>query len=245
MLIRCLTTCSILPVLLVAIELLVPSRASAQGGRMLRWNDCVDMGGTGAKDFACNTNEGFSDLVASFYVMPPQPEHTTGLVAVLELVGGDPLASYWRLQHNGCRAGEGTVSFSFTGTLQCRNPWSAGPPISSQVTTAYVHPPGGATPRLRIEITASWPEQILLAVQEYYAFRLRVNHARTTGAGACEGCCEPMTAHLETMYITQTTFNIGLAPDITTATWNASGSPLCGATPTRNTTWGLIKGLYR
>jgi hypothetical protein len=94
-----------------------------------------------------------------------------------------------------------------------------------------------------IDISASWPSQTLGPGIEYYAFRLRVSHALGTGDGACEGCCQPMTAYLSTGYVTRSSgATIGLQPDTHAVVWNETG---CPATPTHRTTWGLIKGLYR
>lgn len=236
-----------------------PDTASADGA-LLHWDSCSPPAnpGSATKTFACDTNEGYSDLVVGFY-LDNFRSFTIGLEAELEIGGGDrydggtwtevdydPLPSYWRLQSGGCRSGEGTVSFDYLAAPNCIDAWR-GAPGSPDVTITYPYRPSpGATPRLRIAISGTWPERTM-GLGEYFAFRVRVTRAGSTGAGACDGCCLPMTAHVTGMRIPQSNGFTLAIPTIgaDTVVWNESASPFCGVTEARNSTWGSIKGLYR
>src|SRR5262245_58219584 len=218
---------------------LVPATVSAQG-KLLQWDSCSP--GTRVKNFACTSNEGFNDLFATFY-MTSLRDGITGFFAELEFGGGDrhsdgslsgpdfdPLPSFWHLQSpEGCRTGAQTILIG-PAPSGCVDPY-AGQYATPSIFMTYPYiPSAGATPRLLVQVAASWPERSMCC-SEFYAFHVRVSNVRATGEGACEGCCQPMTAWLKTMYLTRSNgTTLGLATDRTVVAWNESASPLCGVT---------------
>ena len=110
---------------------------------------------------------------------------------------------------------------------------------------------------------------------EYYAVTFTINHAKTVGTGACGGCETPMCIFASTVRLTTPVagggivLNRGANSDSQYATWQ-NGLPtdvhrgpcffplgeLCqtfhqsftcvlASTPTRGSTWGAVKSLYR
>ena len=110
---------------------------------------------------------------------------------------------------------------------------------------------------------------------EYYAVTLTISHAKTVGTGACGGCETPMCIFASTVRLTTpvvgggVVLNRGANSDSQYATWQ-NGQPtdvhrgpcffplgeLCqtfhqsfscvlSTTPTRSSTWGAVKSLYR
>ena len=152
---------------------LVPTTAIADGA-LLHWDSCSPPGnpGTSIKTLACDSNEGYSDLVAGFY-LDGERGLTTGFQAEVEVGGGDrhhggaltgpdydPLPSYWHLGTGGCRDGAGVVLIAGSNAPGCIDTWMGLPPGSPQVTMTYPHVPSpGATPRLRIAVSGTWPER--------------------------------------------------------------------------------------
>ena len=109
------------------------------------------------------------------------------------------------------------------------------------------------------------------AGQEVFAFQLRINHARTTGLGACSGCSEPICISWSWGGILRpqdSGFGASIMGSDTpnngsNVTWQtgavASTQGTCrlppahcgtfvlceSVTPSRTPTWGTIKSLYR
>ena len=79
---------------------------------------------------------------------------------------------------------------------------------------------------------------------EYEYFKVVISHAKTVGAGSCGGCSDGATLYLASVKLDQHT---GVGDYTYTqplgrayVTWQG-GSPV----PTRKSTWGAVKSLYR
>ena len=113
------------------------------------------------------------------------------------------------------------------------------------------------------------------AGQELFVFRLRISHAKTVGTGACGGCLEPVTIFLSAVRIvpgTAPNLTLTQGANYSGSQWVSwqqgypvniqhrcsGGAPLfcffpytsfdCvpySPTPSRNSTWGQVKSLYR
>ena len=115
-------------------------------------------------------------------------------------------------------------------------------------TIGYAGNPARA--RLTMAI-ATWTPGPLEAEIEYFAFNMIINSTRTVGTGACAGCLTPVTLVLNSIKLTQPIgvgdFVLSQAanPASNYITWQTGYAGCLGATPTRNTTWGSVKSLYR
>ena len=95
------------------------------------------------------------------------------------------------------------------------------------------------------------------------ALKLGINHARTSGAGACAGCETPMCVRIEQIKLTEilgppnpetqifptriTTLTNGIpgmGGSSQVATWQG-GTSNCGAGTAKPSTWGQLKDRYR
>lgn len=95
---------------------------------------------------------------------------------------------------------------------------------------------------------------------EYFACNVNISNVKTTGLGACAGCLTPACIAVGNINVYSSGSSLPAlvltAPangtDSNYATWQGGGGagPLPGgacpaATPTRNSTWGAVKSLYR
>jgi len=83
---------------------------------------------------------------------------------------------------------------------------------------------------------------------EYYAFRFRVGDAKSVGTGACAGCSVPMCLLLTSLNVVGATLGeqrIVSQPLVNNMIYFNSGSTAPCIVPTRATTWGAVKSLYR
>lgn len=95
--------------------------------------------------------------------------------------------------------------------------------------------------------------QDLVTGQSYFVFSMRINHAKTVGAGACDGCLVPICITFNSLRLAVNNvlpifITTPSVPGGTVLTWQngAPGVPGCmGATPARRSTWGSVKSLYR
>lgn len=223
----------------------------AGGQANLDWGDC---GSPPTAEFACNTNTGAHELVASF--VPPGG----GLSA---LVGFDlqvrlmadvssTLPSWWQFENavagscvplGGCRSSNVSASLDFSSLSgTCDAPFLGG---SGLVHVTESH--GTLGPNLgilRVRGALATPVAVS-SPGTYYLVRIIVNHARTTGAGACAGCAEPLCIDVVSARLLQSAphADYQLSPSASLLTWN--GAPDGCATPARATTWGQVKALYR
>ena len=236
---------------LLALGAMGATSASAAGVNFA-WNECYGAG-TGARnrDFACNLNTGTNNAVGSF-VAPDGIAALSGNEVTLDLQSaGATLAAWWSFKNVGtCRTTSLSVNFvANAGNAVCVDEFSGG---GAGGIGAYFIGFGGNPARARIvmAIATAAPGPIDVGV-EYFAFNLLINNAKTVGTGACAGCTVPVCLVLNSIKLTQP---IGVgdfvlsqtgAPASNYITWQ-TGYPGClGATPTRNTTWGSVKSLYR
>ena len=99
----------------------------------------------------------------------------------------------------------------------------------------------------------------LFAAQEYFSYNLTINNAKTVGTGACAGCTTPACIVFNSVKVTtqvaandRTLSGPTNGTDSNFCTWQGGagtdsnrGVGCPAATPTRNSTWGKVKSLYR
>ena len=265
--------------LILSVALLACFAAPSQAaqGMNLRWDACMGDGGVLNKNFACDTNVGSEQLVVSF-----QTDSVFAPVSGVEfsILVRSPLGSinsWWQFKSSGtCRQTALSASAAPLGTpVTCEPLWAG---LASGGLTAYGPYTGyGFVDQYRIlGVYAVAPSNLVTIAPdiEYFLFRLTLTHAKTVGAGSCEGCTSPVCLGLEYLDFTRpATYNpnrITIAtetsPLSSAATWQ--GSPVvsdfyhregyytwqtrdyrvigCQTTSrSQNRTWGSIKSLYR
>jgi IPT/TIG domain len=211
----------------LSIAVMLPSRANAQGIN-LSWDEC-GAAGSEIKSFACGVNTGEDIVVASF--RPPSGiNQFLGMSAEMR-IAGNSLPDWWKHGAGQCRnTGAFSTEFFFTPGV-CASPWSGSAAGGFVYEIANYGP---NTARVRIQAANPFEEQIALSSgTEYYAFRVHISHSKSTGAGSCAGCADPVMLRLENVQLFQppTANNdpILTAPLVrSTAYWQAS----VGAIPT-------------
>jgi hypothetical protein len=244
-------------------------RASMAAGVNLGWSDCGPAGQVD-RTFACGTNAGTNLMVGSFD--PPVPlTQVVAIEAVVDLISQSlTLPDWWKVKNppgklGFCRNGALTGNADFTGgPFTCVDLFAGG---ASGGIGAMLYP-FPANPNLttgsfadslrwaRINMVYAIPQPgPTLAVDpgiQYYAFKLSVSNAKSTGVGSCAGCAEPVCIVLNQIRLSQPlgvgNFDVTtpIAGQTRTITWQGGpGQSTCDLVPTRRATWGQIKSLYR
>ena len=257
---------------IVVLALLAPQSARA-GGVSLRWDNCYSDGGVINKTFACDTNAGSERLVMSFVLDSPLV-NMSGVEARLAVVpASSTLPSWWQFKNTGtCR--QSSLSLTLTppaGSVNCTD-WANGNAtggIGSYAASSEPAPNG-----MLVKLAAAVPPTALVTLaagQEYVTGSLVIDHAKTTGTGACAGCDQPVCIVLDNLNLTTPTLannrfliDPAFGAGGNFARWqNAQEANVqtegCGtgvpcyhtfscelsSTPVRNSTWGAVKSLYR
>jgi hypothetical protein len=226
--------------------LALASSAHAQGAINLAWYDCSTFGAQAAT-FACNTNTGSRTLYVSFALFAPL-EHLQGTSGVIDICSdGRTLSQWWNLAdagHAGCRNAVSASADFTAGTFDCLDPW-LGQAVAGY-TYSYMF---SGDRRARLQFVTSIPSEVAVTSdEEYYCVKLVITYTNTVGADACAGCLEPAFLMLSSLNLIQTAGNPSY--QLTNPlNWNYvwfNGYPsFCFPTPTRNSTWGSVKALYR
>ena len=223
---------------------------AAADGINLSWSDCGTFGAA-MNSFTCNSNSGtpFS-MVASFTSPAPMPEFL-GLSAQIDLTTNTPaLPDWWKHGTGLCRGSAAmSVNFDFTANVNCTDVFVG------QAVGGYLYEGGFSVPnRARLLVQCAIPlgtQGPIDDVSEYYGFRANITRTKSTGTGSCPGCPDPVCVVLNEIQLIQPDqFNFN--PKVTTAisrnfvTWQTATVPGCPlSTPTRNSSWGQVKSLYR
>jgi len=239
--------------LLVALTATV---ASAAQGVNLRWNACFGDLGTANRNSTCLANSGTNALVGSFEV-GSDILGVTGIEVVVDLVTASPtLPAWWAFGAGGCRAGSLSANPTISPLAANCFDWANG--LAAGGLAAYQVGGGGPnTARIIIGFAVASPNDVLGA-QEYFGTNILVSNAKSVGTGGCAGCLTPGCIVFNSCNVVPGT-NAGTkavgptnGTDSNFATWQGGGGVSTGrgtgcpaATPTRNTTWGSVKSLYR
>ena len=236
------------PLLTLALMAASATLATADG-LMLRWQDCSGDGGVQNRTFACNSNTGSNVLVGSFVF--------NGGLANVEGVEFDlvfssassPLPEWWRFKNVGsCR--QTALTMAAHDGLGCPDMFALQSFMA--IATYGVGDYGPNTAHL--EAVSAVPSAVAVDLgggQEYGLARWTISNSKTVGTDACSGCATPVCILLNTAYFT----TVGNLNDtwVGTAnfqgsnrvTWQGAGTTLCIPTPTKKSTWGAVKSLYR
>lgn len=243
--------------LLVLLTLLCLARPALAAGELyLTWNDCA-LAASAAHDrgSACASSVGSQTLYCAFR-MPFPADSVLGVDLVLDLQHEDPtLPAWWDFSPSGCRAGKLQASFDFSVNTSCTEFWFN--EEAGALQGYFLGQPRGGPSQARIKIgaavlpTAGY--RALNATDMYYAVKLTISNALTTGVPQCDGCLGPACLVLNSIAVRRQPGAPGGdilidspgAGDANRATWQGGSASSCQAVPARRVTWGRIKGLYR
>lgn len=231
--------------------------ARAAAGMGLRWGSCE---GTSNRNFACDRATGKELLVGSF--SPPAGiSELTGIEVYMRITSSDAnVPAWWRMAESGaCRQRSIAVQLDVSDEMECDDPWEG----RAMGGIARFRPGSNG---LDVVLGIAIPQEAKHALQSgqrYAAFKLHIDHQRSTGPGSCEGCTQPVCIVWERLVIAQATRPDPLTKvsrprtsEVTTglpasggvpgnlATWQG-GTPTCGAGLAKPSSWSQIKDRFR
>jgi hypothetical protein len=229
--------------------------AKATGSLYLGWDDCP-LGASAAQDrsIPCDVDSGENDLIVSFSV-PQAVDSVLALEITLDLQHALPtLPAWWQFGPSTCRAGALQADGDFGGLTSCDAVWTGSETGGLQVY-AVGEPRGGLNQaRMRVALAVVMANRVHLSANTiYYAARISIDNANTTGPQACAGCAEPACVVLNTILVGRPpgspSGNLLVESPGTAgsnwATWQGGIGADCQAVPVRRRTWGQVKSLYR
>ena len=223
----------------------------------MSWNDCPP-GPTASPDLAfdCTSNASSFTLVCSL-VLADSEANIIGAELVVDIQhSAASLPDWWRFDGSGtggCRSGGLTTSYDFAPTPSCADAWSGNG--FGAVQSFTIGPPDHPlASQARIKAVASVTANNAVTLDrdtQYGIVRLILSTTNSTGTGACDGCSGSACLVLNSILLRRLP---GQGDDVyqvtpasgssNWATWQGTGAD-CAQVPTRRTTWGQIKSLYR
>lgn len=246
-------------------------------GINVRWDNCYADGGVLNKQFACDTNTG-SELAVLSVQLDTRMLDVSGMEVRVSLKTSAPtLPAWWMFRSspvgpdNGCRPSSLSFLVSPANILATCVDWGAG--HESGGLAAYRVDEIGPGSAVVLNASAVPPSVLaqLDPVTEYVVGELRIDHARTVGAGSCGGCDAPVCILFTSLNITtpvlannrlftqgangegsqivnwQNGQLVGLVNQCS-GTFNCTTQFDCATalvTASRRSTWGAVKSLYR
>lgn len=234
--------------------------ATAAPGTNLRWVNCFGDAGTQNRNFACNTNTGNHILVGSFE-LGADILQASGNEVVIDIAAADAvLPAWWAFKNAGtCRQTSQSMNFTIPGTAVVCADWANGQ-AAGGIGAYNIGQSGPNTARVVAAIAVPATALAdLFGGQEYFSYNLVMNSAKTVGLGSCTGCQVPVCVVFNSVKVTtqvaandRTVAGPTNGIDSNFATWQGGGAPATprgngcpAATPTKNSTWGSVKSLYR
>src|SRR5262245_3797026 len=153
----------------------------------------------------------------------------------------DQLPAWWKVIEAGsCRSTSLSVTVDVSAETECSDPWLG---QGSGFLVMY----RGEIPTI-IAAAPKEAQQTISAGVTYAAFRLTINHARSNGPAACEGCEKPACISIDRMLLTtankkdvELTEGLpGMGGAANVAKWQG-GTPGCGAGAAKPSTWSELK----
>ena len=255
-----------LALVLAGLLLLASAAESQAAGVGLRWDACYGEGtGTFIKQFACDTNAGSERLVGSF-VSAAGLSNVIALEVAVDVSTGPPpfaeggprpapppLPAWWTFRNSGsCRQSALSVDFSPDPANQICTAWEMGQLLGT-IANYRLDFPGPGTARVLMGVALGLGAHGSVSPDtEYAAFTLIVAHANTVGTTACSGCTTPLTITVRALQMVTPIVFGEPSRDVTlSGPFNGTDSDFAfwqgvpRIVPTRSSTWGAVKALYR
>jgi hypothetical protein len=231
------------------------ARSASGAGLSIAWQDCRPPLGGGFLNqaFGCLSDIQEFPLFPSFSLPASMDSvYSMELVVDFDIAGNeaDPLPAWW-LMAPGCRANGWAADAA--GSFSCNDAWGG---LGTGSFQGWIPgTPGGSShhARLLVAVGTALPQDAvtLLGNASYTACRILL---RTTNTTSCrDGCTTPACMVFNSLLIrrlhTPADEEIlisgpegGLSDRVF---WQGGAGADCAAVPTRRTTWGAVKALYR
>jgi hypothetical protein len=172
-----------------------------EAGINLSWDDCGQAGNV-LKTWTCDTNSGASFTLVASFVPPTGIASFTGVTGELRMAAQGALPDWWKHGSGYCRG---------TSAIQASADFTAGPstcvdPFAGAASGGFTYQLQPDPNRVRLQVQYGLPVQdaaTLDPANEYYAFRVSVARAKSTGSGSCAACLTPVCITLNEMRLVQ------------------------------------------
>ena len=246
--------------LLLALVLLATTAQAGQGVN-LRWDRCLGDAGVFNKSFACNTNSGSEVLVCSFELGEDMADVSGQEIVITLVTGGATLPAWWAFKNAGtCRQFALSMNTAVSPAAVNCTDWAEGGGVGG--IGAYNIGVRGPNSARLLAVSAVPPEALksLTAGTEYFSMNFPITHIKTVGTGACDGCTVGACIVFNAVNITtpvlanNRTLNYATnGTDSFFATWQGGTIsdylgvhlPCPYPLPTKRSTWGALRALYR
>ncbi len=244
--------------LLLCAAMLLVGAAAAQAQLNLAYTDC----GSGISNVnnACTSNTG-TNLVQASFVAPAGTVAITGEQGVLDIqIAGGTVPPWWQAVVSGsCRGTAVSVAYNTAGASCADYFNTVGAPLGGFGYDYYPVSATTAPGRVRIRTVSAISSAVASSLDaagvapgsDTYVFTTKFTMAKTTGTGSCSGCNLGACWVFNSLLLTQPV-GVGdimlVSPGGSGAfvTWQNGGGIGCpGATPSKTTSWGQVKSLYR
>ena len=235
----------------VGLSLALSASLASAAGINLAWDDC-GVAGTASKTFDCASNSGVPFTMVASFMPPAGVNEFLGISAQVDASSApSALPDWWKHGSGQCRSTSGmSVAFDFTsGPFTCVDFYVGSAAGGFAYDIGY-----GSPDRARLRVQAAVPFDNRGPVDpnfEYYAFKVNLQRAKSTGVGSCAGCSTPVCVVLNSIQLFQPP-DAANDPEITAVansnfvTWQSSSIPNCPAsTGVETRSWGQVKSLYR
>lgn len=246
--------------------------AAAAPGPHLSWDHCWGDGQVANKNFACDTNAGSEALIVS-YESPVALSGLTGVEVTIHISAtGQTLPAWWSAFNLGaCRLRAFSAVAVGDPASTCVDLYGG---VAGGGIAAYTVGALGAN-TVRLLAAAAVPTDRTFAIGpgvEDFALRVNLSHGQSAGAGACAGCNVPVCLGVGIINAVGPPGvegilmlgSSGVGGSAATVTWQSGvvlgysvavennggffaslGCSPSGPNPTRGSSWGAVKSLYR
>ena len=228
----------------------IPALARSEG-LSLAWQDCRAPGGSGQLLQApgCTSNILEIPLFPTFTLATAVDSVISAELVIDVDVDQDPLPAWWRMDPGQCRAGGWRADAA--PVSNCTDAWAGNGTADFQGWLPFV--PFGSNRHGRLLVAAgvlSGDAVTLDAETQYAVCRVLL---RTNNTTACEGCTVPACLVLNSILLRRlpgssvetVLVQVADMPGSNMVTWQSTNGPNCLSVPTRRSTWGAVKALYR
>ena len=234
---------------LIATLAALGARSALPQGVNLGWNACGPAG-VALKSFACDSNAG-SHVAVGSYIAPAGITQLNGMEITLDLCSAAAqLPDWWLFLNAGsCRQTSLGLNFIYTGA-DCLDYWAfVGPAVGGIAAYRVGYPGANGARILAVGAVPSDVASTVAAGEEYFAFNLTINNAKTVGTGACAGCGAPACLVLSRIRLTQPLgvgdFTLDSPGFRQFIAWQGPCQSYGCYVPALNRTFGQIKAMYR
>ena len=207
------------PAAAILLALLLAPAARADGLN-LRWNACYGDGGLANRNSACAVNLS-SNISTGSFVLPADLMQVTGFQFYVDVsTAAATLPAWWQFKNAGsCRLGSLSVNSTISASAAGCVDWSNGQAIGGLLAyTVGISGPNTARVSGGFAVASAAAADLVMN-QEYFAFNMVINAAKTTGTGACACCTVPACLAFTTLQL-----NYQTGTSVITLTGPANGS---------------------